>query len=131
MRGKPDPNLEIKKEALQYATNTKPLQGALEKATLLMQEEDVYCAMRKLMGIPILIPNTRKINHISIDELEQAMLTILGKCIGTTPEGLIAETVRAYGFNRAGTNIMEAMQKAESHLLEQGKVRITDGKISR
>lgn len=79
--------------------------------------------------IPVRIPNTRKIEHISIDELEQAMLTIVSKCIGTTMEGLIAETVRAYGFNRTGAKITEAMQMAANNILTQGKIRIMDGKV--
>jgi hypothetical protein len=79
--------------------------------------------------IPVRIPNTRKIDHISTDELEQAMLTIIGKCIGTTMEGLIVETVRAYGFNRTGARITEAMQLAANNLLAQGKIRIVDGKV--
>ena len=80
--------------------------------------------------IPVRIPNIRKINHISIDELEQAMLTIARNCIGTTSDGLIAETIRVYGFNRAGVNITDTMNQALKNLFSAEKLNIIDGKIA-
>ncbi len=116
-----------------------------EKATVMVRREVDY-ALDKLKGkvirkgdffyphgyteIPIRTPNIRKINHISNDELEQAMLTIVRKCIGTTADGLIAETTRVYGFNRAGTNITEAMNLALKNLLTSGQLKTVDGKIN-
>lgn len=84
---------------------------------------------RGYKSIPIRLPNTRKIQHISIEELSEAMYRILKTCIGTTREALCAETTRVYGFNRAGQNISLAMSSAVDLLLSTGKAEEIDGKL--
>lgn len=84
---------------------------------------------RGYKSIPIRLPNTRKIQHISIEELSEAMYRILKTCIGTTREALCAETTRVYGFNRAGQNISLAMASAVDMLLSTGKIEEVDGKL--
>ena len=80
--------------------------------------------------IPVRTLNNRTIKHISIDELASAMFIIAGKCIGTTREALIVETVRAYGFARSGSSITGAMNEAYEQLLTSGKIREVEGKVS-
>lgn len=120
-----------------------PLLGN-EKATVKVRREVDY-ALSKLGGrflrksdflfprhydsIPIRLPNTRRIQHISIEELSEAMYRILKTCIGTTREALCVETARVYGFNRAGQNISTAMFAAVDMLISAGKVEEFDGKL--
>ena len=79
--------------------------------------------------IPVRIPNSRTINHISVDEIAQAMKTIIKTCIGATPETICAEAARAFGFSRLGPNITAAMEEALELLLEMQFARILEGKV--
>ena len=79
--------------------------------------------------VPVRIPNYRKIQHISIEELSEAMLRILKTYIGTTRESLCAETTRVYGFSRTGQNISLAMSLAVDSLLSTDKIEEIDGKL--
>lgn len=81
------------------------------------------------IDIPVRQANGRPIKYISVDEIATAMLCVLGKCVGITKAGLIDETTRAYGFNRRGSNITNAMNEAYDLLLKQGKIKEVDGKV--
>lgn len=80
-------------------------------------------------GIIVKMPNSRKINHISVEELAKAMCIIAGKCVGANRESLCSETARAYGFNRSTQNISAAMNDACDMLLAAGTVKEIEGKI--
>ena len=80
--------------------------------------------------VPVRTLNGRSIKHISIDELASTMYTISEKCIGTTREALIIETVRAYGFARSGSSITNAMNQAYEQLLSDNKIHEVDGKVA-
>ena len=80
-------------------------------------------------SIPVRFPNNRKIQHISVDELSEAMFKILQTCIGTTKDALCAETRQVYGFNRTSKNISSAMEEAFELLLQNGKTEELDGKL--
>lgn len=80
--------------------------------------------------VPVRTLNGRSIKYISIDELASAMYTISQKCIGTTREALIIETVRAYGFTRSGSSITNAMNQAYDQLLSDNKIHEVDGKVA-
>lgn len=79
--------------------------------------------------VPVHQANGRSIKHISTDELAAAMLRVLNKCIGATKASLIDETTRAFGFNRRGANIANAMGEAFDQLMTEGKIKELDGKI--
>lgn len=79
--------------------------------------------------ITVRIPNERRINYVSIQELAEAMNTILTKSVGITREGLCLETTRVYGWLRMTQGIAESMYAACDELIEQGKVLEIDGKI--
>jgi hypothetical protein len=79
--------------------------------------------------IPVRLPNSRKIQHISADELAEAMYRILQTCVGTTREALGSETTRVYGFNRAGQNISLAMSEAVDLLIKTGRIEELEGKL--
>ena len=80
-------------------------------------------------NIPIRLPNTRKIQYISEDELAEAMYRILQTCIGTTRDALSAETARVYGFNRTGQNIFFALSNAINLLIAKERIEEIEGKL--
>ena len=74
--------------------------------------------------------NSRKIYHISTEELAEAMYRVLDKSVGLTKELLCAETARAYNFQRMTPNINSVIDEAFTLLLEQERIEIIDGKVS-
>jgi hypothetical protein len=79
--------------------------------------------------IPIRLPNNRKIQHISKEELAEAMYRILQTCVGTTREALSTETARVYGFTRTGPNISTAMSDAVEYLIKTKRAEELEGKL--
>lgn len=79
--------------------------------------------------ITVRVPNRRKICHISVDELAEAMNTILKTTIGNTRESLCAETTRVYSWQRMTKGIKASMDAACDLLIQQGKAQEIDGKI--
>lgn len=79
--------------------------------------------------ITVRIPNTRKIGHVSEEELAEAMHSILQLAVGITREGLCVETTRVYGWQRMTQSISDKMNAACDLLIEQGRAQELDGKI--
>jgi len=120
-----------------------PLYGN-EKATIKVRREVDY-GINRLHGkiirkgdflfpkgwekITVRVPNSRKINHISIEELAEAMNTILNTVVGITREGLCVETTRVYGWQRMTKGIGASMNAACDLLVQQGRAQELDGKI--
>lgn len=120
-----------------------PLYGN-EKATVKVRREVDY-GLSKLRGkvvrkgdflcpagsskIIVRTPNTRKIGHISIDELAEAMNTILQTAVGSTRDGLCVETTRVYGWQRMTQGIGASMNAACDLLIQSGKAKEFEGKI--
>ena len=99
----------------------------LLKSEILRKGDFIY--PKQYLNVSARLPNTRKIQHISTEELSSAMITILKTCVGTTREALCAETTRVYGFNRAGQNISAAMNSAVDNLIESGCIEEIEGKL--
>lgn len=79
--------------------------------------------------IPVRMPNKRKIQHISKEELSEAMYRILQTCVGTTRDGLISETARVYGFSRIGQNILTAMNDSVDYMIQTERALEIEGKL--
>lgn len=73
--------------------------------------------------------NTRKIDYVATEELAEAMLSVLDKCIGATKETLCTETARAYNYNRITEKISSAMDRSFELLLQENHVEILEGKV--
>lgn len=73
--------------------------------------------------------NSRKIDHVSKEELSEAMLFVLKKCIGATKETLCLETARAYNYNRMTQNISWAMEDAFEFLIQENHIVLVEGKV--
>ncbi len=87
------------------------------------------CNIHDLYQIPHRLAGKRDIKHINLLELASGMLAVATACVGVTKEGLITETVRAFGFNRKGNNIINAMNRAYSYLEEHHYISVVNGKI--
>lgn len=120
-----------------------PLYGN-EKATVKVRREVDYginCLRGKIVKkgdflfpvgwqkVIVRVPNIRKINYISTEELAEAMNTILNSAVGSTREGLCMETTRVYGWQRMTQGIGKSMNVACDLLIQQGRVQELDGKI--
>ena len=79
--------------------------------------------------IPIRLPNQRRVQFISTEELATAMQKIIRTCVGTTQKALADETARVYGFTRSGQNITAAMHTAIDYLLNEEIIEELDGKL--
>jgi hypothetical protein len=79
--------------------------------------------------ITVRVPNSRKINHISTEELAEAMNTILNTVVGSTREGLCVETTRVYGWQRMTQGIGASMHAACDLLILQGRAQELGGRI--
>ena len=120
-----------------------PLYGNM-KATVKIRREVDYCIKqlgRKVVkkgdfyypvGYTEVIPrvNSRKITHISTDELAEAMYVVLSKSVGLTKEQLCSECAHAYNFQRMTANIVAAMNKAFDLLLSDKRIEIIEGKVN-
>lgn len=99
----------------------------LLKSEILRKGDFIY--PKQYLNVSARLPNTRKIQHISTEELSSAMITILKTCVGTTREALCAETTRVYGFSRTGQNISAAMNSAVDNLIKFGCIEEIEGKL--
>ncbi len=149
--------LEIADCIMEYVNNEYPIHYELlcqrlaplygnEKATVKVRREVDYginCLRNKIIQkgdflyptgwqkIIVRVPNRRKIGHIAIEEITEAMNTILQITVGSTREGLYIETTRAYGWQRMTQGITASMRSACDLLIEQGRAQEIDGKIVR
>ena len=58
------------------------------------------------------------------------MICITNQSYGIKADDLLVVTARAFGFNRTGGNITQAMQAAYQHLQEAGRItEIDDCKV--
>ena len=48
---------------------------------------------------------------------------------GITPDDLITETARAYGFKRTGDKISTTLKAVYEQLLSDGILKVVDGKV--
>lgn len=120
-----------------------PLYGN-EKATVKVRREVDY-GINRLRGklikkgdflypagwqkITVRVPNTRRIGHIAVEEIAEAMNTILQVAVGSTREGLCVETTRVYGWQRMTQGIGASMYAACDLLIKHGRAQEVDGKI--
>jgi hypothetical protein len=79
--------------------------------------------------VPETTEDVRPIEYISKAELALAMKTIVEKSFGITPDGLVTETARAYGFKRTGDKISTTLKSVYEKMLKENVVKEVDGKV--
>ncbi|MBR5394786.1 MAG: DUF4011 domain-containing protein [Bacteroidaceae bacterium] len=72
----------------------------------------------------------RPIEYICDSELALALTTIAQHSFGISPDNLITETARAFGFKRTGGNISFNLKRVYEKLLLDEKIKEIDGKVS-
>jgi very-short-patch-repair endonuclease len=95
---------------------------------------DDFLSLKTNNRIEVKIPNSegviRPIRYISKEELGEAMISITNQSYGIKTDDLLVTAARAFGFNRTGGNINQAMQAAYLYLLENKKItEIDDRKV--
>ena len=99
-----------------------------------IKKEGDFVSLIDFNDIKVRIPkspdDTRPIEYISDDELALALTTIASHSFGITPNDLITETARVYGFKRTGGKISAALQKVYNQLLTTGRIKEIDGKVN-
>ena len=73
--------------------------------------------------------NNRAIEHVSIEELAEAVYMVLSKVVGYNKEQLCMETARAYNFGRMTKAVVTAMDQAFDLLLNQNRVEFVGDKV--
>ncbi len=102
---------------------------ALENMSDTLLRKGDFFFPKNYVNVLVHIPNTRKINHISPEEIGEVMVRIVSKCVGTTKDSLCLETARAFGFSRMTANIEESISSAFEQI-SSSKFDVVDGKIN-
>lgn len=125
-----------------------PLWGR-QKATNVIRDTVSYYLMRRLEGgvkrdgdfialmdfsdLKVRVPdspeNVRPIELICDAELAMAMKTIIQHSFGITPENLITETARVFGFKRTGGKISATLKRVYEKMIESQTIKEVDGKV--
>ena len=112
---------------------TARVRGLVESGLYFLQNEvdrrEDFLYPKEYTQIPVYLPNDRKIQLISQDELMAAMRRILACRVGFDRKGLTDETTRVFGYARAGSNITAAMNRAIDTLIASGEVGETEGRL--
>ena len=97
-------------------------------------KNDDFVSIRGFDELRVRVPETteniRPIEYISKAELALAMKTIAEKSFGITPDSLITETARAFGFKRTGDKISTTLRSVYENMIERNIVKEIDGKVS-
>lgn len=82
-------------------------------------KEEFYCCSSK-QPIKPREAGDRKINQISLNELEEGLLTVARaqRKIGLTEESLVRETLKAFGFQKLSKTAEQRMESAFNHLVQ-------------
>lgn len=99
-----------------------------------IQYDGYFAKMKTFDQLQVRVPNRndeyiRSIQHIPDDELGMAMMIIAKASNGLTPENLLIETAREFGFKRAGENVINCLRKVYRKLLKVEKIVEVDGKV--
>lgn len=97
------------------------------------QKED-FVTLIGFNNLKVRVPETtedvRPIEYICKEELALAMKTIVKKSFGITPDGLVIETARAFGFKRTGGKISATIKTVYENMIKDGVLKEIDGKVS-
>ena len=92
-----------------------------------------FITLSDFKNIRVRIPegadDIRQIEYICEKELSLALTTIASQSYGITPEDLITETARIYGFRRTGEKISTTLRKIYNQLVVDNIIKEIDGKV--
>jgi len=116
-----------------YEKNSKNVKNKVEYALqtihTIKRKGDFLFPINYTKITPKTIGDTREIQHISTDELAEAMLILVQNSFGILKDSLLQTTAREYGFARTSERIQTSMQEAYELLLESGRAKEVEGKV--
>ncbi|SFS07432.1 DUF4011 domain-containing protein [Anaeromicropila populeti] len=92
-----------------------------------------FCWLKDSDDVTVRIPTdlvSRPIQYIAVEELGEAMLTVISNSFGIAKDDLFVATARIFGFNRTGGNIQSAMNETYEYLQKNSKIRLLDNKVA-
>lgn len=92
-----------------------------------------FCWLKESNGVTVRIPTdlvSRPIQYIAIEELAEAMVTVISNSFGIETDDLFVATARIFGFNRTGGNIQSAMNDTYKFLEDNNRIRLIDNKVA-
>lgn len=96
-------------------------------------DEDHFIRLLPLASVTVRIPEQyatpRPIEYIHTEELAAAMTEIVKNSFGITEEDLSTECAKAFGFERKGPKIKARIDAVIKYLIDNGNIRIIDGKV--
>lgn len=96
--------------------------------------KDNFVTLFDFDDLKVRVPETsedvRPIDFISGDELALALKTIVIHSFGITPDDLITETARTFGFKRTGGKISATLKTVYGQLIKDGILKEIDGKVN-
>jgi hypothetical protein len=122
-------------------TGPKIVHAVREALNLLLQNrrvtvKDGFIWPANLEDAPVRIPvlgvpeSKRIIEHIPPEEIENAMKLVAQYALGISPESLIVETSKVFGFNHTGGKIKEKIQEIYKKLLLERKINCTNNVVT-
>jgi very-short-patch-repair endonuclease len=81
-----------------------------------------FVRRRRKAALPL-----RRAAMIAPSEYKFAISTIVSQVVAISPDDLIVETARLFGFDRTGPDLKEAIDQQTKALIETGRLRIDDG----
>lgn len=109
------------RNAVKYIIDSRMKQDIYEKAGFYLPYGNIKIEAK--------IMSDRPIEFISIEELADAMITIVDCSYGITKESLLLETAKVYGFNHRGAKLKKLLEEAYIWVSENGRLKEVDGKI--
>jgi hypothetical protein len=96
--------------------------------------EDSFIRITGYENIKVRVPNPdddyiRPIEYICAKELALAMKTIASHSFGITPDNLVVQTAREFGYKRTSENITGTLKKVYDRMLNNYEVEEIDGKV--
>ena len=99
-----------------------------------IEVDDNFVSLVGFKDLKVRIPKSsndiRPIEYICDSELALALTTIAKHSFGISPENLITETARAFGFKRTGGNISFNLKRVYEKLLLDGIIKEIEGKVN-
>jgi len=112
----------------------KTIDEAIEKRLRgkVQVDKEQFIRLLPLTPISVRIPDVydtpRPMDFIHTEEIAAAMIRIIDGSFGITEDDLATESARVFGFERKGPKIKAKTDAAIKYLVNNGKVKIIDGK---
>jgi hypothetical protein len=113
---------------------SESLDPLLKDHRIMMKGKFLWPTERVEVPVRIPVPGVpesfRPPEHIPPEEIENAMKQIAQYALGISPESLITETARVFGFTHAGEKIKEPIRETYQKMLREKKLIVTNDTVT-